>query len=178
MTGPTAGQFLTLGLHPTARGFGWSVFSHPFAPHDWGVVTIHKDKNARCIARVEHLLERLTPETLVLEEFDGTRSSRSGRIRRLCQAIVALARDRSIDVAIYTRTDIAACFRSVGARTRDEIAHAVARHVQHLRHRLPPKRRDWQSEHPRMALFCAAALVLTHYHLGAARLLDELKGEE
>ena len=62
----------------------------------------------------------------------------------------------------------------MGARTRDEIAAAVVRHVDAFRHRLPRARRIWTSEDKRMALFSAAALVLTHYQLGGNGLFETL----
>jgi hypothetical protein len=89
---------------------------------------------------------------------------------------MSLANDRSINVAVYTRKDINACFSTVGARTRYEIAEAIARHVPALAPRLPPKRRAWTAEDRRMGLFNAAALVFTHYRNEAQFFLDELKG--
>ena len=165
---------LTIGLHSTTRGFGWIAFEGPFAPFDWGLVTVTKDKNPTCLRRIERLLRRLEPETLVVESFEVRNSTRSERIRRLYQAVVALAADHSIGVAIFTRPDVEACFRPAGARTRHEIAAAVARCIPALRVRLPSPRRLWDAEDWRMALFSAAALVLTSYHLDASSLLDQL----
>lgn len=136
-------QHLTLAVHPDRKGFGWVAFSGPFAVYDWGLSVATRDKNVVCLAKVEALLERLSPETLVLEAFERPQAARAARITRLCRAIVALAADRGVDVSIYSRSDIAACFLDVGARTRDEIAQAVVRHVDVFRHRLP--RRNAQS---------------------------------
>lgn len=167
-------KHVTLAIHPDRRGFGWVAFTGPFAVHDFGRPTTKRDKNAACLEKVETLLERFHPETVVLESFDRPYSLRPVRTARLCRAIAALAADRGVEVAIYTRADVAACFLDVGARTRDEIAQAVARHVDALRDRLPKRRKPWHAEDPRMALFSAAALVLTHYRLGASSLFDEL----
>lgn len=167
-------KHVTLAIHPDRRGFGWVAFSGPFVVHDFGRPTTRHDKNAACLERVETLLERFHPETVVLESFDRPYSLRPARTTRLCRAIAALAADRGAEVAIYTRADVAACFLDVGARTRDEIAQAVARHVDALRDRLPTRRKPWSAEDPRMALFSAAALVLTHYRLGASTLFDQV----
>lgn len=165
---------LTLGIHPTARGYGWVAFEGPSAPFDWGVVKARGDKNAVCLQRVEEMLTRLTPETVVLEAFDRGSSSRSDRIARLCRAIVALAGNRGVGVAVYARRDITASFAQVGARSRQEIAAAVAYHIEALRHRLPKTRQPWEGEPKRMALFSAAALVMTHYHAGTLDLFQSL----
>lgn len=173
--GPTP-RYLTLGIHPTSRGFGWVAFEGPFAPYDWATVGYQGDKNTSCLRSIERLLDRLKPETVVLEGFEHTASSRSKRIARLCRGIVALAADRGVGVAIYTRHDIRSAFRNVGARSRHEIAQAVIRHVDAFRHRFPKARQLWDSEDKRMSLFSAAALVLTHYAFGANELFEDLKG--
>jgi len=174
MTATGARLPLTLSIHPNVRGFGWAAFEGPLAPFDWGLVVTETDKNARCLKRIEAMLARLEPQTLILEAFESDVAKRSDRVTRLCRAIVALAADRGVEVAIYGRREIAHVFAHVGARTRHDIAEAVARHIEALRHRLPPRRRPWQAEDRRMALFSAAALALTHYQLNAQRLLDEL----
>ena len=202
MTAAPPPKGLTLAIHPTHRGFGWVAFEGPFSPYDWGMVFTRRRKNAHCLRRTEALLGRFLPDTLVLEVFDRRRSARAPRITRLGRAMVSLAVDRGVEVAegpprglvriiahgtdelldlgvevaIYSRGDVRACFANVGAGTRQEIAEAVARHIDAFRHQLPRKRRSWESEDRRMAIFAAAALVLTHYQLGASRLLDELKG--
>lgn len=130
-----------------------------------------RDKNEKCLHRVDQMLTRLLPHTLVLEEFERGASSKVDRITRLCRGIVSMAVARGVEVAVYARSEVQACFASVGARSRHEIAEAIVRNIEALRHKLPPKRKPWQSEDRRMALFAAAALVLTHYQLGASRLL-------
>lgn len=165
-----------LALHPTTRGLGWIVSEGPFAPHDWGnAQTRRGDKNAQALAHVERLIARYEPETIVLEAFEKRHSARANRVARLGRAIVALANDRSIEVAIYTRGEVKACFAAVGAVSRHQIAEAVGRSLSALAHCLPKPRRSWESENPRMALFSAAALVLTHYQYAASQLLNDLR---
>lgn len=164
---------LIVALHATSRGFGFVVFEGPFTPYDWGTVIARGDKNAICLQKLEKMLDRFTPEMLLLEEAKSV-ANRSDRIARLYKAIVALCTSRSIDVAIYTLGDVKACFASAGARTRQEIAETVARLIDALGHRAPKPRKPWQSEDRRMAMFCAAALVLTHFQMGASRLFDDL----
>ncbi len=165
---------LTFALHATSRGFGYVVFEGPFTPHDWGSVTARGEKNAVCLRKLDAMLERFTPEALLLEAFGEGSSVRSDRIVRFYQAAASMAASRGIDVCIYPLRDVKACFAKVGARTRQEIAEAVGRHIDAFGHRLPKPRKAWQSEDRRMALFCAAALVLTHFQFGASRLFDDL----
>lgn len=166
---------LTLAIHADRKGFGWVAFEGPFAVHDWGLHRARRNKNLVCLTRVEQILAKLNPEAVVLEAYEAPQARRAIRITLLMRAVAALAADRGATVAVYSRSDVSACFLDVGARTRDEIAAAVVRHVDAFRHRLPKRRKSWQAEDERMALFNAAALVLTHYRLGAATLFDDLK---
>lgn len=167
-----------LALHPTARGFGWIVFEGPFSPHDWGNAQVKgAEKNDKCLSQIAKLLSRFEPETVVLEAFEKRCSARADRIARLGRAIVALAGESSIEVAVYTRGEVKACFATVGAVSRQQVAEAVARSIPALAHRIPKPRKPWESDHPRMALFSAAALVLTHYQFSASRFLDDLRAE-
>lgn len=165
---------LTFALHATSRGFGYVVFEGPFTPHDWGTVTAKGDKNSVCLRKLSTILDRLAPETMLLEAYEQGAPRRGQRIARLYRAIAAMAAGRSINVQIYPFQEVQACFSSVGARTRQQIAEAIARQIDALRPRLPNVRKPWQSEDRRMAIFSAAALVLTHYQLGASQLFDDL----
>ncbi len=168
-----------IALHPTSRGLGWIVLEGPFSPHDWGTTRADRgDRNAHHLAHVEKLLARYEPETIVLEAFERRHSARADRIARLGRAVVAMATDRSIDVAIYTRGEVKACFASVGAVSRQDVAEAVARSIPALAHKVPKPRRAWESDNPRLGLFAAAALALTHYQYQATRLLDDLSYSE
>ncbi len=168
------GKSLTLAVHPSTRGFGWIAFESPLAPYDWALVETPKNKNATCLRKVEELFERLQPEMLVLETFERRNSLRADRITRLCRGLVGLAVERGVEISLYERSDIESCFHTVGARTRMEVAEAVARTLPALRSRLPARRAPWKAEDRRMALFGAAAVALTHYHLGAGSLFEDL----
>jgi len=175
MTPTNARKPLTLAIHPSVAGFGWAVFEGPLSPHDWGGAQVAIDKNAGCLKRIEILLDRFLPETLVLEAFEHRQTARRERITKLCRGIVAMANGRGIDVSIFSRDDVRATFAEVGARSRQEIAEAVGRQVDLLRRLVPKKRRAWESEAHVMAVFNAAAVALTHYRLSCHSLLDDLR---
>ncbi len=170
-----ARQHLIFALHATSRGFSYVAFEGPFSPYDWSTVVVRGDKNAACLRRLEKLLDRLQPISLLLEEPSSV-ANRSDRITRLYKAIAAICTTRSIELAVYRLQDIKACFRPVGAVTRQEIAEAVARMIPAFGTDVPRPRKLWNGTSRRMALFCAAALVLTHYQLGASSLFNELGG--
>lgn len=155
---------LILGVHPSARGFGWILFERPLAPFDWGTVTIRKDRNAGALARIDRILRKYKPRLLAIEAAGGNESRRRPRIRRLCSAIEDRARERGVTVRAYSRHQVRQTFSGVDAQTREEIASAVADRVEALRSRLPAPRKIWLGEHPNMALFAAAACALTYFH--------------
>lgn len=163
MTTPPALQGLVFAVHPYSRGFGWVLFEAPLAPADWGIVEAKKDRHARCLLRIEQILERYEPAILILEQFDRRPARRSARVKSLCAAIVHLAATRGVETAVYSRAVVRTCFSSVGASTRNDIAQIVALHVHAFRRHLPPPRKAWQGEDCRQCLFDAAALAMTHF---------------
>lgn len=174
MTVVHSGRFRTFGIHPTSRGFGWVLCEGPFTLVESGVFTpLRGDKNAACLRKAEQLIARLRPAEFVLEAFDDERSGRSRRVRNLCLDLVTMAADRQLFIEAHTRDAVRDAFEAVGARTREEVAEAVARHFPALAYRLPKPRKAWMSEDKRLAIFNAAAVVLAHYHNGATALLAE-----
>ena len=167
---------LVLGLHPSAGGLGWAIFADPFTVHDHGVYRASKrNKNASCLKKAAWLLARHKPEVLVLEAFDAESTGRSKRISQLYLAIANLAAEQGVEFFVYRRDEVQEAFRIVEARTRDEIAEAVTRHVPALNPYLSDKRKAWKGEDRRLSRLCAAALVLTHYHFEATRFLHDLR---
>jgi hypothetical protein len=159
-------QTLVLSIYPFSRGFAFVLFEGPESPFDWGVKEIkEKHKNTRTLDEIKKLIDRYRPEVLVIEDT-GKDSRRTSRIRRLYRMLVHLAEAEYVDLHRCSRTEVKACFTSVGARTKYEIAKAIATQIPAFAHRIPPLRRVWMSEDPRQSLFDAAALGLTYFARG------------
>ena len=167
-----------LAVHPMSRGFGWVLFEGPLAPIDWGFSVTKGDKNLMCLEKVDALISRNLPEILILEAFEPRYSNRSERMTRLGRALQTLAASRGINAAVFSRIDVKSCFQVVGARSRDEIAEAIARNLPVFQAYLPRRRVRWHGENNRLALFSAAALALTHYYLDTNRLFHDLPGHK
>ncbi|HTK34924.1 MAG TPA: hypothetical protein VL358_06500 [Caulobacteraceae bacterium] len=167
-------RFRTLGVHPTGRGFGWVICEGPFNLIEAGTCTPLRDRgHLTSLRHFERLIARFRPAELVLEAFEAEPKGRCRWARRLGLDMLAIATDRGLTVEGHSRAVVQGAFNSVGAKTREEIAAAIARHFPALAHRLPPKRRAWNAEDRRLAIFNAAAVVLAHFHNGATALLDE-----
>ena len=86
----------------------------------------------------------------------------------LSHQLAHLAQSEGIDVAYYDRQTIRHAFAPVGAKSKVEIAQAIARAIPAFAHRLPPVRKIWMSEDSRQMLFDAAALGMTYYSGGGS----------
>jgi hypothetical protein len=150
-----------LGLHPSSRGFGWVLFDGPLSAFDWGTTDVRHGDNTKALVRACEILDKYQPRVVALEEFENGTIRRAPRIRELYRAIVVQAEARDILICWFSREEIARALSS--ARTRQATAEAVAARIRQLRPRLPKPRRIWEGEHPSMALFCAAACVLTWF---------------
>jgi len=154
---------LVLAICPTPRGFAYALFEAPLSPVDWGVSEVlGKDKNPGTVEAVTRLCKRVRPDTLVLEDRSHAVSPRYARVRRLHALLTALAEEREIPLARYSRPAIRSAFHW-GMITRYEIAQAIAAFIPAFENRLPPPRKLWKSDYPRLWLFDAASLAMTHF---------------
>lgn len=174
MTALTPRPSIVLGVHATSHGFGWVAFEGPFTLHDWGTSRARDNKNDMSMRRFEKLLERLQPDTFVLEAFEGVGVRRSQRVVRLCRSMISTAALQGIEVAVYRRGDVQAAFAHLGAVDRHGTAQALVRLFDVLRPLLPPRRRAWEMANDRMGIFNAAAVVLVHFQRDAQALLGSL----
>ena len=169
---------MTFAVHATSRGFSYVVFDGPFLLRDWGTFHARGNKNSACLREIDRLLAEYDPQVMLLEAFGKGTSLRSERIARLYRSIINLTKAAGIETSVYSRADIQSVFKAVGSGTRQDIAEAVAMHIDTINHQIPKPRKAWQSEDRRMALFCAAALVLTHFHFGMSGLFDDLARDQ
>ncbi len=164
---------IVLAVHPNVRGIAYTAFDGPLAPVGWGIKRITgSDKNLKSVEAVQQLVEQFQPDILVLEDCSGPGSRKSDRVRRLHRLILNYAEGESIETHAYARHAIRECFKAVGAKTRFEIAAAIAAMVHVFSNKMPKAKKIWMSEDNRLKLFDAASLVMTYYC--QAKSLDEV----
>ena len=56
-----------------------------------------------------------------------------------------------------------------GVYTKHYIARVIAKQFPELEHRVPPPRKIWRAEDPRMHIFDATSLGMTHYFIEKKR---------
>lgn len=156
---------LVLSIYINNRGYGFSLFEGADRAVDWGTRDIRaKHGDERFVSSVTGLLDRFHPGQLVLEEWRIRECRRPKRIRMLNRKFEQLGRRCELEVWCYARKVVDAYFQELGASTRHERALEVSARVPALAFWAPPERELWTSEHPRMPIFDAAMLNMTHFH--------------
>lgn len=155
---------VVLAINPTSYGFGYAVFQDVQTALDWGRRVVRRDKNEQTLKRLRQLIDWYQPSALVLPDVASRRGRRSARIEELFRRMERIGKRRRLVVAIYSRQDIRAAFAGIGARTKDQIAHAIADQMPEFELWLPPKRKAWTEEDRRMCIFDATSLVFTFFH--------------
>jgi hypothetical protein len=156
---------LVFAIYPQSRGFAFVLFEGWLAPVDWGVYEARgKDKNARCLRRIDSLLAMHTPGVLVLQDMSERGTRRARRIRELNHYVADLAEQRGILVSTYSRARVVEYFAELGTATKQRIAETIAKHIPALDLYVPPARKPWMSENARMGIFDAAALAWLFFH--------------
>lgn len=147
----------TLALDPTTSGFGFVVLEGSKRLVDWGLGCLEKPDDSFYQKRIEKLLDRTQPQLLVLEDMRDSR--RGDRAIAWAQLAVRCATKRGIEVERISRAEVSRHFASSG-KTRWEVAFVISRRFPELAPSLPKKRRIWESEDRRMAIFAAASFAL------------------
>jgi len=152
-------RHLVLGIYLQKRGFAFVLFEGRLAPVDWGVQEIRdRNRNALCLRRIDSIFALHEPDVLVLQDTAENDVHRAPRIQELNAGVAELADQRGILVCTYSRAQVLGYFARHGATTKQSIAETIAKQIPALSLYLPPARKAWGVEHPRMGIFEAAAL--------------------
>lgn len=162
--GELATKHYILALFPSTRGMAFALFDGTLSLVDWGHTSIKgKVENIKCTEIAEALIDRYVPDEIVVEDPSKRSHPRSDRVNLLNQSFIALAKLHGVDVVRISAKEIRRRFEAAGARTKHERAKLIASMLPAISHKLPPTRKPWMSEDPRMALFEAAALGIAYY---------------
>jgi hypothetical protein len=155
------------------RRFGYAVFEGHRLLRDSGLRVyraVGEAEAAMATKRLATLLKSFSPSAIVVKRERWDRAQTNSHINALVEVMTRVAASHSVPIVLIEHDDVRKTFRNLGCETRDEIAAALARIFPELHWRLPPKRRAWQSEHPRMAMFDAIALGLAYWQHQAIEL--------
>lgn len=154
--------FRLLALALSSKGLGFAVLEGRATLADWGNKLVTGDKNTGALKKVGELIAHYEPDMLVLPATNTPGSRRSVRIRKLGEALAALAATHKLKTRLLTREQVLReCITGDQEHTKHGLAACLAvRYPEELGDRLPPKRRPWKSEDYRMDIFEAVALAL------------------
>ena len=154
-------DFRILSIAPSYRGFGFAVLEGADTIMEAAYKTVKGDKNAQALKKVEALIAHYQPGVVILEDTSAEGSRRWPRIRTLCKQIHKCAVARKVGVKLYSREQVMKAFLPDGQGTRHALAEIIAnRFPEQLGPQLPPKRKFYMNEDPRMVIFDAVALAM------------------
>ena len=156
-----------LAVAPLSRGFGYAVMEDPSALVACGNKVVNYDKNVRVLAWVEKFIRFYQPDVLVLPDVNVADTRRAPRIKTLHRKIVALAGKHQLKVRLVSATQVRERLLGSAKGTKQALAETLAaKFPVELASRLPPKRRPWMSEDPRMDIFDAVGLAAVYWAKG------------
>ena len=145
-----------LSVYPSARGCGFAVLEGHERLVNWGLATLPTVAPTELVIRVDAMIREWKPTVLVLEGLVRTR--RSEITRQRIEALARHAASIALRVVCVESSAMALFFRQQA--NKFEIAQAVCQRFPELSQHMLPRRRPWESERERMAVFCAVALAV------------------
>lgn len=153
-------QARILAISLSSQGFGYAVMEGESRLIGYGNKVIKKDKNARVLAHIEKIIARYQPDILALHNVTAKGTHRHFRIKNLHWKVVALAKKRKIKVENLSNKELRYALVGNECGTKYEMAEILTKQFpDELAHRLPPKRKLYDSEDARMDIFDAVGLV-------------------
>lgn len=131
---------------------------------DCGSRTCQRSDAPVCLSlRFRRMLINHCPAVVVMNASGRQRNSSLNDSRNdIARALRRTCNGLRVEVVELSSAAVLAHFAIQNARTKYEIARAVASSLPELSWKLPPQRKAWESEHYRMPVFNAAALGLTY----------------
>ena len=153
-----------------SSGFGYAVLEGQGVLVDYGNKGAKQPKNENGLAAAKKILTYNQPGVLVLHDMLAEGARRAPRIKQLAEDIASLAKRMNIKVVKISGRKVRRIFLGDETATKYELAKFVAeRFPDDLAHRLPARRKAWESEDRRMNIFDAMALGIA-YQMGTKRV--------
>ena len=154
-----------LAIDPWHRGLGFAFFEGENELIDWGlrVVPAHRREHWS-LEKLKSLIVEFEPDVLVLEQWQAPGSRRSIRQQKLLAQMANRAGLLGVETHLVSRHDMQNAFSFIEGRiNKHTISRALAIRYPELNPQLPPFRKPWMSEDPRMSIFDACAFALTYF---------------
>jgi hypothetical protein len=123
-----------------------------------------KSEFGSCLGQgFDRILKTYNPSALIVRRTRGIHANPRKRI--VAAAIKRRAKLHSVEVISIRSATMRHYFGRYNAATKYQIAQSVATLLPELAWKLPRKRKPWETEHHRMSIFDAAAVVVVHLAL-------------
>jgi hypothetical protein len=153
-----------LAIAPLSRGLGYAVMEGSDKLVACGNKAILRDKNAGALVWVNRFIQFYQPDVLVLPNVTAADTRRAARIKTLHRKIAAWAGKKKVKVRLVSVTQVRTQLLGEAKGTKFAVAQMLAaKYPTELGLRLPPKRRPWMSEDPRMDIFDAVGLAVAFW---------------
>jgi len=172
MTTRATGGIRVLALDMRPKRAGYALFEGFVHLLDVGVVVFRKRDDVN--ARLKSLLDTYRPNVLVMRSIQQNSRRSNPETRLNVRTARRSAEHRSTTIVEIRQEQLDSHFESLGASSKHQIASFLARTFPELSHRLPPKRKLWQSERARMSMFDAVSYGVVYLALlaGNKNVLD------
>lgn len=155
-----------------SRRFAFAVFEGPDKLLDWGMVFYPSNTGAQRMAasrRIASLFAQFAPSEVVVGKARLLGSRGDSGVRHILSSLRHEALSRLIPVRFMKRPELNEAFCRFHVNSKHEIASVLTQVFPELLWKLPPKRKIWESERPRMAIFDAVALGFAYWQRHEAR---------
>lgn len=157
---------IVLAIDLRHRRFGYAAFESRKVLLSWGhrvYRAVGELERALAQRRIAKLLEEIRPDVIVLKKERWAKGLTDRYLGNVVRAVQEEASSRSIPIYLIEGKDVAKTFGIFQCTNREQIAATLARMFPELAWSIPPKRKAWQSEHPRLSVFDAIALGVTFW---------------
>lgn len=157
------------------RRFGYAVFQGHRMLLEWGqrvYPAVGERERELAQRRIAKLLDGFAPDLILLKQERWERGRQiDSHLNRPLTALQIEAERLRIPVRLVPESSVRAAFAVFGCKTKSEIAATLATIFPELLPSVPPPRKMWQAEHPRMATFDAVALGVAYWHRESDHIL-------
>ena len=162
-----------LAFDPCHRGIGFVVLESGNRLVDCGVYRIANLQRDTVSCPLRSLILRYQPSHIVTECTEAAATRRGSRAKTIVEAVAAVGKESNSPVSRYSIAQVRVVFSRWKVGKKSARAAILVNNFPVLRMYLPPRRRPWMSEDPRMAIFDALSFAITH--LALAQEQDDTK---
>lgn len=158
---------IVLSLDLRHRRFGYAVFQGHRTLLEWGqrvYPAVGDAERQLAQRRIAKLLNGFAPHLILLKQERWDRGHRDANLSHPLTALQNEAQLHQTPIRLIPEDSVRAAFAVFGCGTKSDIAATLTTLFPELLRSLPPPRKMWQAEHPRMAAFDAVALGVAYWH--------------